>query len=243
MPVQETSRFKIVSQYFYEHEKLILGVLAALVVYAGFCKVENIIAAHDRAGLTAAQVVLASQQSKDAITTQLAQQQADQFKAQAAAAAQQNAALEAEKMALLTALSQQQKRDDVMSLPDLSTRWGTLVPGAGLSIVNGQLTVSDAGAHATVSQLERVPVLEKQVTDTNTQKLNADALLVTATGQVATLNTLVAGKDLELKGKDAVCNALVKVEHDKATKSKRKWFEVGFVTGFVARQALSAIKF
>lgn len=240
MQLLQFSKMTALSNYVKAHERLILACIAALLLWFAVGKVESVIAAHDLANLTAEKAVLAAQQTKDAATAQLAQQQAVDFAAMTAQTKQQNAALEQANAALVAALSVQQKKDTVMTIPDLSTRWGQLVPGAGLSFVNSQLTISDAGAHATVNELEKVPVLTKELDAAKVEKVNVDALLLASTGQVATLNTLVAGKTLELKDADKVCDGRIKVVKDDNRKKMRRIAVVFTVVGFVLRQYIKS---
>lgn len=225
-----------VSGFVKLHERLLVIVFVVVLLWGVSGKVESIIAAHDNANLNAEKAALATQVEKNASTAALVAQQAVQFQEQKAQADKANAALEQANAALVAALTRQQKADATMTLPDLAVRWGQLVPNPGLAVSNGKLTVSESGAHATVNELEKVPALTQQLDTAKIEKKNVDALLLASTGQVATLNTLVDGKNAEIKKAGDVCEGRIKVVKDEARKSKRRWFVIGYVAGFLSRQ-------
>ena len=230
-----------VRDVFKAHEKLFLAVVGGAALYFAIGRVDTLVIHHDQARLSQAQVVLASQQSKDATTAALAQQEAAAYKAQAALVAQQNAALEQANATLQAALVAQQKTDNTMTPTELTDRWNVLVPNASAAPAAAGVTVSDAGAHATVSQLEEVPVLTKQLTDTKTELQGVNALLLSSNGQIATLNTLVAGKTKELTDQQAVCTEQIKVVKAEARKSKKRWFIAGYILGLVTKPLISGL--
>ena len=227
-----------VSSFLKHHETLLIVVFGFILFWCVSGKVQDIIAAHDNANLTAVKATLAAQVDANKKTADLVAQQAADMKALNEKVLAQDAALAAANKALATALSQRQQTNNTLTIPQLLARWQQLVPNAGLSITNGQTTVSDSGAHATVNELEKVPVLEQQLDNEKKISDNTNSLLVASNKQVSTLNDLVAGKDAELKKADDTCKAEIKVVKDAATKSKRRWFLGGFVVGFVSRQAI-----
>lgn len=220
------------------HETLIIFVLGFVLLWFISGRVENTIAAHDAANLLSTQATLASQVEKNQATAATVAQQAADFKALADKVQTQNAALVQANTALATALSARQKTDATLTLPELEARWAQLVPNAGLSITNGQATVSDAGAHATVAQLEQVPVLTTELANEKTETASTNTLLAASNGQVVTLNGLVSGLQLQAVDKDKDCQAQIRVVKDAARKSKRRWFIIGFITGFLSRQVI-----
>lgn len=66
---------------------------------------------------------------------------------------------------LQSKLLSQRKQDDNLSLSDLSTRWSMLtgVPGSEFQPNPTGIQVSAAGSHATVNQLEELPVVQQEL--------------------------------------------------------------------------------
>lgn len=231
-----TSFFTVIRAFLKDHERLLLGVVAALVIWFAVGRVQDVIARHDNVNLQTAQATLAAQIATNDKTAALVAQQKKDFEALAAKYQAQDAALAQANVALANALMAQQKKDAVMTDPELAARWNMLVPEAGASITDGQAALSDTGAHATVNELEKVPVLTAQLANEKQTNLNVNALLLGSQQQVVTLTTLVDGKNIELKKADGVCEDKIKVVKDKAAKSKRRWFIIGYVAGFLSRQ-------
>ena len=150
----------------------------------------------------------------------------------------QTAALEQERTALLAALAQRQKTDASLPPSELANRWYTLVPQAKPTVTPNGIALDNAGAVATVQQLELVPVQQKELVEVQQEKLSLQGLLTASAGQVATLNTLVAGKDALLADNAKVCDARIKVVQAEARRSKRRWFYIGYALGFLSRQAI-----
>jgi hypothetical protein len=222
------------------HERLILFVLGFALLWFVSGKIENIIARHDNANLTAVTATLEAQKEANKKTTDLVAQQAVDMRALNARMTAQDAALAQANKALVAALEQRQQANNNLTVPELLVRWEQLVPGAGVSVINGQTVIADAGAHATVNELEKVPVLTTQLANETKVVENTNTLLAAANGQVSTLNTLVAGKNAELKDADNKCNAQIKVVKDAATKSKRRWAVVAGIGGFIFRQVIKS---
>lgn len=237
---QAASFFTKVRTFLLDHERMLIAVFAVALVWGVSGKIQDVIAAHDKANLTAQQAVLASQVEKNAALAEQVAQQAQQYKALADKVELQNTALEQANVALATALSKQQKADNGMALPELAKRWLELVPGVsgGLTLTNGQLALSDPASHATVNELERVPVLNQQLSNAKSEKANEDQLLTASNQRVDTLNTRVDGLTLQLKDADKVCVEQIKVVKDEARKSKRRWFIVGYISGLATRGAI-----
>lgn len=227
-----------ISVYLKAHEHLIIVLVLVLAGWFSVGKVENIIAAHDNANLKQATTIAQVQQSKDAALAAQVASQAAQYQALADKVQIQNAALVAANTQLATALAKQQKTDASLPLPDLANRWTVLVPSAKPIATPSGLAVDTPGAIATVQSLEQVPVLSAQIENDHTQIENTQNLLTASNGQVATLNEEVSGLRLEAVDQTKGCNARVKVETDKVHTARRRWFKIGFLTGFLARQVI-----
>lgn len=228
-----------VSAFLKHHETLIIIVLGFLLFWLVSGRIENIVAAHDNNNLNTVKAELAAQVDADKKTADLVAQQAADMKALNAKVLAQDAALAQANRALATALMQRQQTNNNLPLPELAARWSVLVPGAaGITFDGSHLLVDSASSHATVNELEKVPALAAQLANETKIVDNTNTLLSSANGQVVTLNTLVAGKDAELKKADDQCKADIKVVKDAARKSNRRWFIGGFVAGFMSRQAI-----
>jgi len=240
-----------IRSFLLDHEKLLIVFIAVIFLWWGYGKYAQIRLDHDNATLKAQ--VLVTQQQVQANTA--LQAQADKDAALAAAdkaalqalsdkIAAQNQQLIAANTALASALTKQQKTDATLPIPDLVNRWAQLAPGVnfdGAAVSNsGNVTVTPSNARATVETLEQVPVLKTELANETTEKTNDDQIIVgqnknifDLNSQVGNLNSLVAGKDKLLVDNDKQCKDEIAVVKDKARKSKRKWFIVGFVSGFV----------
>jgi hypothetical protein len=238
------STISSLSAYVKLHERLIGLVLAAAVIWGVSGKIESVVAKHDKSQETQAQIVASAQQSKDAALATQAAQQAEQYKELSDKVAAQNAALEQANITLATALAKQQHTDDTMPLPELAQEWTKLVPGMapnGITFAldpNGQITLTDDAAHKTVDQLEQVPVLTQQLANSQAEAKNDLSLLTASNGQVTTLNQEVTGLNLQLVDNQKVCTVQIAVVKANAAKSKRRWFLMGIVAGFLGRSAL-----
>ena len=137
----------------------------------------------------------------------------------------------AQNAALVTALVKQQHTDASLPPSDLIARWNTLVPQAGATVTSTGVALPEAGAVATVQQLESVPVLTQQLANTN-------SLLGASQKQVVTLDQEVSGLNLQLVDNQKVCTEELKVQADQYKKSRWHWFWAGMAAGFLGRSAL-----
>jgi hypothetical protein len=240
--------------FLLDHEKLLIVLVAAIVIWVGYGKITDIIANHDNAQLQQQrlindaqiaknQAMLEQQQKDDAIR---AKDEADR-QAEAAKLQQQNAALVQANTALAAALTQRQKQDASLSLPELALRWEQLVPSAGLSTTQTGLGITPEGAHATVNELEKVPALSAELTNEQTKEANLQTMLTSSNESIGLLNQSITDRDGRIEGLNTLmvgnkkqCEDEKKVIKDAARKSKRRWFVIGFVSGFVSRQAIKS---
>ena len=206
------------------HETILGLVLAAAIIWGVSGKVENIMYHHDNAAESQAQIVATAQAQKDAALATQAAQQAEQYKELSDKVAAQNDAL-------VTALVKQQHTDASLPPSDLIARWNTLVPQAGATVTSTGVALPEAGAVATVQQLESVPVLTQQLANTN-------SLLGASQKQVVTLDQEVSGLNLQLVDNQKVCTEELKVQADQYKKSRWHWFWAGMAAGFLGRSAL-----
>ena len=227
-----------ISTYVKAHERLVLAAIAAVVLWFSVGHIENIIAKHDNANLQQAQVVAQAQQSKDAaLAVQVAQQSA-QYQALAEKVTAQNTALEQMNVALSLALTKQQHTDATLPPTELVQRLNTLVPAANATVTPSGIALPEAGAVATVQQLELVPAQQQELVNAQQELKGTQSLLTGSQEQVTTLSSLVTGLQTQIVDNGKVCTAQVAVVKAEARKSKRRWFYAGVVVGFVGRQIL-----
>lgn len=231
----------LIRTFLLDHERLIIIVVVALALWFGYGKYAQIQLDHDSALLAEAKVTADAQAKAN---QQLAAQVADdkaQLEALSAKLEAQNQQLTNANVALATALTKQQKTDATLPVPDLVNRWSQLAPGTNFTGAIGSgnnVTVTPSNALATVQQLEKVPVLTQELANETTQKTNDDQLLVAANKSIFDLNNQVAGAVKLDADHQTQCVEQVKVVKDEARKSKRRWFIIGFVSGFLSRQFL-----
>lgn len=223
------------SSYVKAHERLLIFVLGIILVWFVSGKIQDVIARHDAANLSAAQATLAAQTDANKTLAAQVAQQAVAFSALQETVGRENAALAAQNASLISALAARQKADNSLTLPELVTRWYTLVPEVKLSQTPTGLQIDEAGAHATVAALEQIPALTSQLANSQAETKNVNSLLAAATGQVSTLNDRVSGLILQQADSDKVCQAEIKVVKDAASKSKRRYFIAGFIAGLATR--------
>ena len=225
-----------ISTYVKAHERLVLAGIAAVLLWFAVGHIEGIIARHDNANLQQAQVVAQAQADKTAAIAEQVAQQSAQYASLAAKVQQQNDALMQANVALSTALAKQQHSDATLPPSDLVARWNALVPQAKPTVTATGIAVDTPSAVATLQQLEIIPVQQQELTNTQKELENAQSLVTAEGQQMTTLNTEVGSLRTQLGDNQAVCQAQIKVVKAEARRSKRRWFAVGFVSGFVTRQ-------
>lgn len=224
-----------ISEVLKAHERLLLALVAAGVLWVAIGKIDTLIQHHDDANLKQAQVIAAQDAEKNAaIAAQVANDKAA-FDALQAKLQAQDAALVQANVALATALTKQQKVDATLPPTDLAARWNALVPNAAASVNNGQVTLPNTGAVATVQQLELVPVQQQELVNAQTLVANGNALAAAQTKQVSDLTAEVTGLKLQSVDDAKVCQTQIAVVKADARRSKRRWFVAGFIAGVATR--------
>jgi hypothetical protein len=228
-------------KFFQAHEKVIISVVLALALFGGIERIDNLVVKHDKATQTTQALVVNADIAKNAaVAQQIIADNATMKQMQAASDAKQ-AALQAQVVDLLARLVAQQKQDAIMTPTELTDRWDVLVPAAGASISNGQVTLPEAGAVATVQQLEQVPVQKQELDAAHQQFALEDGLLVQSQKTNADLETQITG--LKTTAIDAAkkCEADKSVIKAEARKSKFHWFIGGAVTVLVTLAKFGAL--
>jgi hypothetical protein len=230
----------LIRTFLLDHERLIIVLVLAVGLWFGVGKVQSIIADHDSVQLKAAQAVAAQQATQNAALAQQAQEDKAQLQALTDKVTAQNAQLAQANATLAAALSKQQHTDATLPPSELVQRWAQITPtmptGAVAVAPDNSIKVSQAGAVATVQQLEQVPVLQQQLTNETTLKANDDLLLVQQNKSLTDAFDQITGLNKTIVDNSAVCQDQIKVVKAQAAKSKRRWFIIGYVAGFLTRE-------
>jgi hypothetical protein len=220
------------------HERLFLALIAGTTLWFAIGRVDSLLVKHDNANLQQAQVAAQVQQSKDeALAQQVAQDKAAYTSLNAEVMAR-DAQLTQMQAQLVAALSGQQKKDQTLPPTDLVARWNTLVPTASAKVTSDGVTLPEGGAVATVVELEKSPVLTQQLANDNEELVNAQKLIAAEGQQITDRDLLITGLRTKADADAKVCDVRVKVETDKIRKARRRWFIIGYVTGFISRQVI-----
>jgi hypothetical protein len=232
----------LIRSFLLDHERLIIIVIVVAGLWFGYGKYADIVAAHDNAALQQAKVVAAAQEQANA---QLATQvQADKASLQALTdkVTAQNQQLVAANTALATALATRQKTDAALPVPALVDRWAQLAPGTNFTgaVTSGNnVQVTPSNALATVQQLEKVPVLTTELANETTLKTNDDLLIVQQNKNIFDLSGQVTGLNKQIVDNQTQCTDQIAVVKAEARKSKRRWFIIGYVAGFLTREFIT----
>ena len=223
-----------ISTYIKTHEKLLIFILAFGLIYFISGRIENAIAAHDKANLTAQQSVLQAQADKNAQLAVQVQQQSALYQSLAEKVQAQNAALEQANVTLATALAKQQKTDNAMTPTELTVRWNQLVPTANPVVTPTGVTLTSVGAAATVTQLELVPVQQEELTSAQTEIKGDESVISAANASISTLNLRISGLTAQIADETKECTAQIAVVKAANHKANRRWFVAGFLSGLAA---------
>lgn len=232
----------LIRTFLLDHERLILVVVVAVVLWFGYGKYAQIQLEHDQEQLAAQKLITDAQVKANQQLAQQVAADAQQLKSLSDKVEAQNQQLANANVALVTALTKQQKTDASLPIPDLVSRWAQLVPGtdfAGTIDSGNNVKVTPANAVATVQQLEKVPVLTTELANERQQKQNDEQLLVAANKSILDLNGNVTGLNSLIVDNTKQCQTQIKVIEDEARKSKRKWFVIGYIAGFATKAFLT----
>ncbi len=228
-------------KFIQAHEKVIITGILALALFGGIERVDSILVKHDKTQQTTQALVVAADVAKNAAIAQQVATDAATMKQMQAASDVKQTALNNQIIALATALVAQQKTDAAMTPTELTDRWNVLVPNAGASVTNGQVVIPDAGAHATVTQLELIPVQQQELVAAQ-QKYDLESGLLTESQKTnGDLNTQIAGLRTTLVDDTKKCEDDKKVIKAAARKSKFHYFLGGAVAALVTLAKLGAL--
>lgn len=208
------------------HERLIIIVIVAFVMYRAGQGIENMWIRHDDHIAAAATVKVVD----DTATNKSVADQLAELKASDQA---QTAALNSKLQDAVSALAKQQAQDSAATQQQILDRWKLLVPikpGSIQSSGNTDTITPDA-ATQTVQALETIPVLESQVSDLNAKLLIDD-------GIIGKQDDLIVGLNKQIVDEKASHVADVNLEKAKARKSFLRGFKYGFVAGAAVVEAI-----
>lgn len=209
------------------HEKLIL---IAGAILASYWLGQRIVTAWDNHDARQATIAQAKVNADDAANKALAQELIALKTQVDAATATANAAIAQKHQQTV----QQQKIDATLPLPELTYRWEvmlSLAPGDLTATLDNKITVSEAAAHKTVDELEKIPDLTLQV-DMLTQNLNGCVAVRSKQDESITQLSMSLVDEKSARAADA------KVAKDNERKAGRKWFKIGFIAGAASTAGL-----
>jgi hypothetical protein len=231
-----------VSKYVLAHERLILGCIAAVVLYFGVLKIESMVAAHDKAVATVSEAAAAAARIDAAQRAAVTAQEQAKRDALEAEMQRQNAALVAANVRLETALTKQQAVDKTLPPPALAQRIETLaaLPPSSVTPAPGNtFSVTNDGAVGIAVTLEKTNTLAQQLTNVSTEKSNDEKIIAEDKVLASNLKSQIDGLNI-LNAKDAkACTDEKKTLKAEARKGKLKWFGAGYVAGLATRGVIA----
>ena len=247
-----------IRSFLLDHERLLIVIIAAVVLWFSYGKYADIRANEADKALQEQKLVVAAQvQANQQLAAQVQKDEAQQAADKAALQAltdkvtAQNQQLAQANIALANTLAKQQKTDATLPPSELAQHWAQItpnMPAGGVTVSkDNAIAVTQAGAVATVVQLERVPFLTQELANETTQKQNDDQIIANQTKNIFDLGTTIGDLHKQIDGKDLLiadntkqCTDEKNVMKAQFRKSKRRWFVIGYVAGFVSRQAIKS---
>jgi hypothetical protein len=220
------NKIRVWGLFLRAHERVLIILLSAFLLFHFGNKIEDEIIKRKTVKSDTAAIIVAS----DTTANKNAADQLAQIKTTADIQAKAFQAIDAANQAKLRA---QQAKDAVANQQQIIDRWNALLsmPKGSLNTNNDVDTVTQNAAIETVKNLERLPVLETEVTNL-TAELSEDQNIIVRQSD------LITGLDKQIVDEKASHAADVSLEK---SKSKRNWlrgFKWGFVTGVVATEAV-----
>jgi hypothetical protein len=214
------------------HEKLILIGAASLVLWHFGDKITEWFDNKHSAEQAQINLQIAQQETRNQLLQQELSKMQQSFNETILSL---NAKIDAKKQAVIV----QQKIDAQLPLPELSTRWEsllTLAPGNVTPQTNGTIAVSTDAAHATVNELEKVPQLTEQVEDTQAE-------LKACTDLSAKKDESISGLKIQVQNEKDGRAADAKVAKDDRRKSFWKGTKFGSILTGAAAVAIKVAIF
>jgi hypothetical protein len=190
------------------HERLLVILACLLTAHHGYTKALDYFDRHASDKSKADQVVV----NADVVTNKQLSGELALLRAQVAADTAKSIAAIQQAQA---AAKQQQTIDQTLPLPDLAKRWILLVdlqPTDVMPAPDSKLVLTDAGARATVKQLEIIPALQTEVTQTKAQLAGCNT-------ESAKKDDVIAGQEKTIADKDKKAADDAKTAKDDRRKS------------------------
>lgn len=229
------------SDYVKHHERLVLVLVAAAVLWGLSGKIQDVIIRHDQRAYDNAAAARQAQADANVAAANQSAQSAAEYRQIAQQTQQENRRLEASILALAASLQQQQAADAKLPPPALAARIETLasLPAGTVTPAPGAtFSVTQDGAVKVAQKLEEIPALQGTLSATQNEKANTEKALGAAVKHSGDLDAQILGLQSEIKKADTECKAEVKLVKAQAAKGKRKWFVVGYVAGLATRGIL-----
>lgn len=216
-----------------QHERLVIVFLVLLVTTFGINKYINYAADQSHAQAASSAQLLAQQQNENKILDEQRKEDAQQYQQTMQAMQQQIAALN---IAIVTRNAQvidQQHKNNISPLPEVAARMKNLagLDDSEIQVSASGVSVSESGVRKTTNQLEEVPVLRANLSDTQQIADNRQKEIDKADTLIGSLNTQVDGLKLETQKQENACKDQVADIKKQARRSKRNWFLRGAATG------------
>lgn len=216
------------------HERLVIVFMLLIVAFFVLDKSLGIVASWEQHRANAAQQQLANDKAKNDIDLAIAKQKLADYQETISQNEKINAQLEQGIIARDALLTAQQKKDATLPPTELGQRWQALVGDSGIQANASGFTVLDTAAHATVSKLEQVPVLQQNLDDEKQKNANLQTDVDKANDLIDKGKIVVSGLQLQLTDQNKACSTQIAAVKAEARKGKLKWFGIGFVTGYIS---------
>jgi hypothetical protein len=231
-----------VQSWLQRHERIVIVFLALLVSTWGLGKFLDSRAVATEARAASAEQALSAQKTLD---TQNASQTATvlaQYQSMVVALSGQNASLAASAAQRQATLAKDKATDSTLALPVLAVKLQNLgnAPDGTVSTTPNSVNLTQSGAVAVVQTLEEVPVLQATLKDTQTALAASAATQKQGDTVIADQAKQITGLNLTITDQDKACKAQIAAEKAAARKGKWKFFKIGFVSGFLTREAIKA---
>ncbi len=217
------------------HERLlIVFMVLAVGAFLGNRYINYDAAKKEAAATAAVRVAEAAKTSADqalaqaALTTQ-------QYQAMVSMLQQQNAILAQAITQRDAILGKQQEAVKTAPLPEVASQWQGAIGGQGDITANTTgLNISDSGARKTLSMLLELPIVKADLVGEKEIAGNLQSELNGANKSLASNSAAISALNTEITTQDKACKAEIASVKAASTKSKVKWFKIGFITGFIS---------
>lgn len=218
------------------HERLIIVLMAVLLIAFLGNKYVNYSAeeAKQKASIAVQTAQIAKQRDDDLKT--FVAQQTTQFAQLVQSLQADNRNKIAEIQNRNATLQRQQQSDAKLPLPDLGKRWQQELnlPDGGVQATDKGLLVDDPSARATVTELEKIPVLEANFENGKTIVANKDSEIDSLNKLNDLQKTQVASLNDTILKNDQACKLGVAAEKANSRKQYLRGFKHGGIIGFIA---------